>query len=84
MAWVMWIGAYSGMRLDEICSLKLTDLKKGAGVWYFDRTNAKTEAGARRVPVHSVLLKAGLLTYAKRIKGDWLFPSLNRAAPTPS
>jgi integrase len=81
MSWVMWIGAYSGMRLNEICSLRVTDLKRADGVWYFDISNAKTEAGDRRVPVHSTLLKLGIREYAKAIKGEWLFPSLKPGGP---
>jgi hypothetical protein len=56
-------------------------LKKDGGVWLFDVTNAKTEAGDRRVPVHSRLAKLGLLDYAKGIKGEWLFPALKPGGP---
>ena len=69
------------MRLNEICSLKLADLKKEHGVWYFDVTNAKTEAGDRRVPVHSVLIKLGLLKCAQKLEGECLFPALKPGGP---
>ena len=84
LTWITSIAAYSGMRLNEICSLKLADLKKEHGVWYFDVTNAKTEAGDRRVPVHSVLIKLGLLKCAQKLEGECLFPALKPAVPTPS
>jgi integrase len=72
----MWIAAFSGMRLNEICSLKVSDVKREEGVWFFDVTGAKTEAGDRRVPVRRTLIKLGLLKYAKGITGEWLYPSL--------
>jgi integrase len=81
LAWIIWISAFSGMRLNEICSLKVADLKKGEGVWYFDVTNAKTEAGDRRVPVHSALIKLGLLKYAQALEGECLFPGLKPGGP---
>jgi integrase len=81
LTWVMWIAAFSGMRLNEICSLRTTELKKAEGVWYFDITDAKTEAGDRRVPVHSVLIKLGLVKYAQEVEGEWLFPALKPGGP---
>lgn len=51
---IMWIGALSGMRLDEICRLRVRDCRDG----WFD-VNAheagKTDAACRRVPIHDRL-----------------------------
>jgi integrase len=53
---VALVSLYSGLRADEICSLEWTDIRKSRdGVWYFDITEAKSEAGVRPVPVHSKL-----------------------------
>jgi integrase len=79
--WLILIGAYSGMRLNEICSLDVEDVKKSGDVWYFDITAAKTEAGVRCVPLHSRILKGGLLDYRKRIKSGQLFPGLKPGGP---
>lgn len=80
LPWLCLIAAYSGMRLNEICSLRRTNLKQDGEVWYFDVTEAKTEAGDRKVPVHSMIIKAGLLEFAKH--GDeWLFPGLKEGGP---
>lgn len=45
------IGAYTGARIEELCSLKIldVDLEKHA----FKITESKTEAGERTVPIHS-------------------------------
>ncbi len=65
MRWVTLVGLFSGMRLEEICQLRTSDVKNEAGVWFFDILKAKTEAGIRRVPVHSKLIAAGILDLAE-------------------
>ena len=46
------IGLYSGMRLDEICSLKKEDFVDDC----FRVTEGKTKSSIRKVPVHKILL----------------------------
>ena len=46
------IGLYSGMRLDEICSLKKEDFVDDC----FSVTEGKTKSSTRKVPVHKILL----------------------------
>ncbi len=53
---VVLIGMYTGMRIEEICSLKVDDIKLIDGIQCFEITNAKTLAGDRVVPIHSKLL----------------------------
>ena len=81
LRWVCWIAAYSGMRLNEICSRKVSDIKQQGGIWCFDITNAKTEAGDRLVPVHSRLIELGFLSYVSHLGGGWLFPVLKPGGP---
>ena len=45
------IGLYSGMRLDEICSLKKKDVVHDC----FRVTEGKTKSSIREVPVHKIL-----------------------------
>lgn len=52
---VALVALYSGMRIAEITSLTWGDVKVENGVHYFDITASKTEAGVRKVPVHSKL-----------------------------
>jgi len=50
-----WLGALSGMRLDEICSLRVRDCQDG---WFrvsADPGKGKTPAAKRRVPIHPQL-----------------------------
>lgn len=72
--WGTLIGLYTGARLNEIASLTPADVKQEDGIWYFDINeneddkNVKTEAGKRRIPVHSFLLKQGFLDYLTKVK----------------
>ncbi len=71
-----WVGAvalFSGMRMGEILELDAEDVKRDRGVWYFDVAEGKTEAGIRRVPVHSELVALGFLDYVKAIGKGPLF-----------
>lgn len=80
LRWLALISAYSGMRLNEMCDRKVSDLQQEDGVWYFNVVNAKTEAGDRRVPLHSKIIAAGLLDFAKHGE-EWLFPNLKAGGP---
>ena len=63
--WVPLIALYSGMRLEEICQLHLSDIVKMDGVLCFSINeesggsgyvkHVKSSAGIRKVPVHSHL-----------------------------
>ena len=46
------IGLYSGMRLDEICSLKKEDVVDDC----FLITSGKTKSSIRTVPIHNIIL----------------------------
>jgi integrase len=68
--WIPLIGIYSGMRLGEIVQLLVLDLTAEEGAWYFnideregETKRFKTASSRRRVPVHTELIKLGLLSY---------------------
>lgn len=74
---VILIGLFSGMRLDEICSLKCDDIVNIEGVKCFNITKSKTKAGVRFVPVHSLLLP--IVNRCLSVKsGEYLLPTANR------
>lgn len=52
---VALVGMYTGMRLNEICSLQIDNIKTVEGVWCFEVTEGKTRNAARLVPIHSTL-----------------------------
>ncbi|MGC0039160.1 site-specific integrase [Enterobacter hormaechei] len=52
---VTLIGMYSGMRLNEICSLRTANIREIEGVLCFEVTEGKTKSAARIIPVHSLI-----------------------------
>jgi integrase len=88
LPWVTLIGTFTGMRLEEISQLKAADIHdqqaNGATVTVINIHNGtgntlKNESAVRLVPIHSELVKAGLLDYVKVLaKGSMLFPGLTR------
>ncbi|WP_095011989.1 site-specific integrase [Tsuneonella mangrovi] len=49
---VMVVALHTGMRLNEIASLTLGDIREAEGVTYIEVQDAKTPAGNRQVPLH--------------------------------
>ncbi len=52
LAQVVALGAFTGARIEEICSLKLTNCTDGM----FNIVDSKTDAGIRQVPIHPALV----------------------------
>lgn len=69
---VTLIGMYSGMRLNEICSLKTGNIKTIEGVLCFEVLEGKTRSAARIIPVHSKLT-ALVTTLIQRPYDGFLF-----------
>jgi len=81
---VTMVGAYSGLRLGEICHLRTEDLQTIDGIPCFviqphteNGWSPKTDAGTRIVPVHSKLIEAGLLPLKDTTDAPYLIPGLN-------
>mgnify|MGYP000013066963 FL=1 len=82
--WVFLIGIYSGMRTEEICKLRVDELKKEDGIWFFDiKGRVKTRNSVRRVPIHEKLIELGLLKYTELVKRSgeerlfWMLPEIH-------
>lgn len=77
--YVPLIAMFSGMRREEICQLHTDDIRKHDGIWVFDINNkgdkeVKTESAIRLVPIHSELLRLGIVEYAEHKEGNiWGF-----------
>jgi integrase len=87
LPWCALISAFTGCRRDEIARLTTKDIKRTGDVWYFDVCadgDGKTENAERVVPLHHVLLDAGLLQYRDALPaGSRLFPSLKAPPSAP-
>lgn len=68
------IALFSGMRVEEICKLKVYDIKQDTktSIYYFDINGLlKTENSERKVPIHSQLInKFDFLEYVERRKAN--------------
>src|SRR5207249_2520638 len=69
---LMRIAGLSGMRIEEVCSLRVRDLADGL----FHVVDAKTAAGIRDVPIHSALAPIVAARTARSRPDDVLFHEL--------
>ena len=90
--WVPLLGLYTGARLNELCKLRVTDIRSEDGFQYIDinteRHNdrsvdpgVKTSASSRRVPVHDDLNRFGFSAFVdtrRRAGCEQLFPNSNQ------
>ncbi|MDX2485262.1 MAG: site-specific integrase [Pseudodonghicola sp.] len=73
--WALLIGMFSGARLNEICQLQLSDIQQEDGIWFFNLMDEgdsnkrfKSDAAIRKVPLHSELVRLGLLDFHATLK----------------
>ncbi|WP_155243258.1 site-specific integrase [Brucella anthropi] len=70
--WLPLISLHSGMRLEEICRLRpATDIIVKDGAPCFDISpregwDPKTESGTRIIPIHSWLIRHGIMDFVKQ------------------
>ncbi|RAH38842.1 tyrosine-type recombinase/integrase [Halomonas sp. SL1] len=70
------LGFYTGARLDELCSVKVTDIIQRQGIWCLAIREGKNQNATREVPLHSEI-KASVLTQLEQAKSAgavYLFP----------
>jgi len=77
LPWISILGAFTGARLEAICSLRVDDVRQEGGVHFLDIRADKTDAGTRLVPIHSQVIALGFLDYVASCRG-YLFPSLGK------
>ena len=88
--WVPLLGLYTGARLNELCKLRVADIRSEEGRQYIDINTdkhddrsvdpgVKTSASSRRVPVHDDLNRFGFSAFVdtrRRAGCEQLFPEL--------
>lgn len=81
---VFTVALYSGLRLGELAELTWGNVREEDAVPYFQLVDTKTDAGHRKVPIHSRL--AWLLKKKRGGEGDLVWPTFtaegNRKAGT--
>ena len=61
---LIWLGAHTGARIEELCSLKLENVHSD----YFEIVDAKSEAGWRKIPIHPDISE--LVEHLKQASAD--------------
>lgn len=88
--WIPLIALYSGMRVNEICQLRIRDVKldKETNIYYMhlregsERQSVKSDSSHRKVPIHKTLIKLGFINFyklqkSKRNINEQLFEKLS-------
>jgi integrase len=83
--WIFLLGIFSGMRTNEMCQLRLIDIKKQNNIWFIfiedsEDTRVKTDTAIRKVPLHPQLIDLGFVDYVttqKKSKRGRLFWELS-------
>ncbi len=75
---IMVAALHTGMRLNEIASLTLGDIREADGVPYIEVKDAKTQAGNRQVPLHPRIAWLGKLAGKP---SDRVWPGFNDEGP---
>ncbi len=55
-------------RLLALASLRLDQLQREGGVWFFDIQKAKNANSQRRIPLHRVVVESGFLVYVEDLR----------------
>jgi len=77
--WVVLIGLYEGMRLEEIAQLHIEDIYQVQGIWIIDINenpnkhgehikHVKNQPSLRRIPIHPKLMEMGFIQYFEQVK----------------
>jgi len=79
--WIPIIALFTGMRLEEIGQLLVSDIKKEGDIWYFDVNDhndkkLKNKSSVRVVPIHQTILDLGFIAYTHTTDGSRLFSLL--------
>jgi integrase len=82
--WAPLIALHTGMRVSEICQLRVSDIREHRARPYFsvidnEDQELKTETSRRNVPVHEVLIRCGFMDFvetAREARSEWLWPEL--------
>jgi len=80
--WLVYLGAATGARVEELASADTRDVYRIGGIWVLDisvfhRTGRlKNQTSHRKVPLHSGLIALGFLDYVRSLPPGPLFPML--------
>jgi len=79
--WMPIIALYTGMRLEEIGQLLVSDVRKDSDIWYFDindsnKKKLKNKSSVRVVPIHQAIIDLGFIDYTSSLDDPRVFALL--------
>ncbi len=77
--WLPLLALFSGARVEELASLRIDQIKKQDGIWFFNIITAKNKNSVRKIPLHQEILGTQFLAYVESVKAkkqEMLFPHL--------
>ncbi|EPT8921564.1 tyrosine-type recombinase/integrase [Cronobacter dublinensis] len=84
--WMPLLALFTGARVNELAQLRLDDIQENDGIHFFNLDadgesdkKLKNANARRQIPVHSMLIKLGLIEYVKALRSigyDRLFPEI--------
>lgn len=87
--WIPLVALFTGMRLNEICQLDVTDIRQSDGGTWFIAVNddgpdksLKTDHSKREIPLHPDLMRMGFSDFVqeRRAQSTKLFSDLKRTS----
>lgn len=82
--WVLLLVWYTGARREEICAIRLSQIRQEHGIDYIDVLEGKTHNAVRRLPIATELKRLGFLAYVEALREEGetrLFPDLEPGKP---
>ncbi|WP_199556644.1 site-specific integrase [Enterobacter kobei] len=84
--WMPLLALFTGARVNELAQLRLDDIQEDDGIYFFNLDvdgesdkKLKNVNARREIPIHSMLIKLGLIEYVKALRGagyERLFPEI--------
>jgi len=86
--WIPVIALFSGMRMNEICQLKVGDIRTLDGVQCFvviedGDKRVKTAASERAIPIHQELIRIGLMSFVEEQRAAGQVDLFHELSPGP-
>jgi integrase/fructose-specific phosphotransferase system component IIB len=85
-AWLPILAYATGARLEELCQLRVNNVKKSDNFYYLEITNTnekgdlvgsvKNKSSIRDIPLHFCVIEAGFIRYVESIKTEYIFNDL--------
>ena len=75
--WLPLLALFSGARIEELASLKTSQIKIEDNIYFFELEKAKNFNSIRKIPIHKTIFDLGFDKYLKKVENQTqLFPEL--------